>query len=895
MAQSPDPERSARRAFMFWRRPAAVDVREELAFHVEMRTRELIAAGRTPDAARAEALRAFGDLAAVSAECATLGTARDRERDRREWLGELRQDAGYAVRSLRRAPGFTTIAVLTLALGIGATTAIFSAVQSVVLRPFPFAHPERVDADRRAPWRRGRQRLRRQLHRLAREPACVRAARGAATRELRARRRRHARPHLGRARHAPTSSTCSACAPRSAARSARGRRAGREHVVVLSDIALAHALRRRPARRRARDPARRASYTVVGVMPAGFDPTLSGEQLWVPMAWTPARKAQHDEHHNVAVGLLEPGTSAAVAAGELAALQRELNRRYPTANTANMTVAVQPLGERLVGDYRERLYVTLGAVAFVLLIACGNVANLLLARGAARAKELAVRAALGARRGRIVRQLLTESVVLGLAAAAVGLALAYGGIRVLVAAAPAGIPRLGETRVDVVVLAFAVGVALASSVVFGLAPSLRAARPNVQGTLREGGRGAGGVRDHVRQALVVAEVALACTLLAGAALLVRSALYLQRVPPGFDPAGVVTARVVLPADAYADPARIAQALHAMHDRLAATPGVRAASVVSSAPFGGGGSNGLLPEGRALDPKNLVQSSLRLTVPGYLATMRIPLVRGRDFTTQDVAGAPRVMIVSETLAKRAWPNEDPIGKRVGCCEGGLDDPRWKTVIGVAADVRSSGPAVEVGPEFYIPLDQAPAEAWDWVSRTMTVVARGDDTPAGIAGVTAAIRAAARETERDAPVYGVAPLRDQLRDSTAEARFNTLLLGILGLTGLALAMGGIYGVVAYFVTQRTQEIGVRLALGATGGDVVRLLTWQSARPILLGVALGVAGALVVTRLLRAAVFGVSLTDPASLAGAATVLCVAGLAAAVVPARRALRVAPRVILSD
>jgi putative ABC transport system permease protein len=577
------------------------------------------------------------------------------------------------------------------------------------------------------------------------------------------------------------------------------------------------------------------------------------------------------------------------AQSELTAVQKELNERYPNAN-GQRTVGVRSFADVVIGDYRQRLFVTLGAVAFVLLIACGNVANLLLARGAARAKELAVRAALGARRGRIVRQLLTESVVLGVASALVGLALAYGGIKVLLAAAPEGIPRLGETRLDLAVLAFAVLVALASSVVFGLVPSVRASRQDVQSTLREGGRGAGVVKDHVRQALVVAEVALACTLLAGAGLLVRSAMYLQHVDPGFDPRGIITARVALPEIAYKDPQRALQGFHAIADRLASLPGVKAASITSAAPLGGGFSNGVVVEGRPLDMEHIIQSSSRFTVPGYLATMRIRLIKGRDFTSADVAGAQRVVIVSQSLAKRAWPNEDPIGKRIGCCDGDEHDPRWKTVIGVAADVHADGPAAEVQPEFYIPIDQMPPEAWEWMRRTMTVVARADDeSPARVANVTAAVRAAVRSVDPGIPVYRIRPMQELLRGSTAEARFNTLLLGILGAAGLVLAMVGIYGVVGYFVTQRTTEIGVRLALGATARDVVRLLTLQGARPILLGIVVGSAMALAAMRLLRSAVTGVSLSDPASLAGAAAVLFLAGLVAALVPARRATRVQP------
>jgi len=491
-----------------------------------------------------------------------------------------------------------------------------------------------------------------------------------------------------------------------------------------------------------------------------------------------------------------------------------------------------------------------------------------------------------------VRQLLTESAVLGLSSAGLGLACAYGSMKMLVAAAPAGIPRLGDTRVDLAVLAFAVTVALVSSAVFGLVPAVRASKQDVQSTLREGGRGAGALRDRVRQGLVVAEVALACTLLAGAGLLVRSALYLQQVKPGFDPRGVVTARVALPEVQYRDPARALQAFHALTERLATLPGVEAASLASTAPLVGFDfTHGITVEGQPpTDLEHTIQAASRFMVPGYLATVRIPLVRGRDFTRADMAGAQRVAIVSETFARRAWPNADPIGKRFTCCDGGSDDPRWKTVVGVAGDVRSDGPTAGFQPEFYIPLDQMPVQAWDWTGRTMTIVARVvDENDAREAATLVAIRAAVRTVDPGIPVYRMRPMRDLVRGATAEARFNTLLLGLLGAVGLVLAMVGIYGVVSYVVAQRTMEVGIRLALGASPGNVLRLFAVQGARPILLGIAVGTVLALVTTRLLRTAVYGVSLNDPTAMASAAAMLFVAGMAAALVPARRATRVDP------
>jgi putative ABC transport system permease protein len=870
------------------RRPAITEqVAAEVEFHIEMRTRELVERGMNPTEARTEALRCFGNLDDVSAECREIGTDRERTVRRAEFLRELRQDAAFAVRQLIKAPAFTAVAVITLALGIGATTAIFSAVRSVVLRAFPYAHPDRVlfvsevwngldgsvSDGNFTDW-----------HAAAKSFQAFAAERF--TSFNLADRNSTERVPGGRVTHEFFSVF--------GVRPLHGRtffpeedQPGREQVVVLS-----HGLwtsrfggDRRVIGRQIQLSGR--PYAIVGVMPESFDPTLSDERLWVPMAWTPERKAYHDEHHNLAVALLKPGVSREQANAEMASIARVGAERYPKDN-AGRSARVRPVPEVLIGDFRQRLLVTLGAVLFVLLIACGNVANLLLVRSASRQKEIAVRAALGAGRGRIVRQLLTESAVLAIVGGLTGLALAYFGVRALVASAPPGIPRLEQTRIDSFVLAFALGLALLCSLLFGLAPALRAGRENVQASLRESGRGMGTARDALRTGLVIAEVTLAFTLLVGAGLLVRSALYLQRVNPGFDPNGVIVARVALPQATYAEPTHAARTFRQIAERLQAAPGVRAAAVVSQAPLGpGGGSNGLIPEGRPIDITSTIDSRLRIITPGYFAAMGVQLTRGRTFTDRDVAGAPRVMIVSEELARQAWPDQDPIGKRVICCEGAPGDPRWKTVVGVAADVRSRGPTVDIRPEFYLPIEQVPPEAWDWIQRAMAVVLRSAGSDPAL--LAAPIRAAVREIDPALPVFGVTTMTDALQRSIAQARFNTLLLTLLGAIGLVLAAVGIYGVVAYFVNLRTHEIGVRVALGAQPRDVVRLMTWQGARPILIGMAIGVLAAVLTTRLLQNSVYGVSVTDPVTIVVVAVALGLVGLLATVIPARRATRVDP------
>jgi putative ABC transport system permease protein len=462
---------------------------------------------------------------------------------------------------------------------------------------------------------------------------------------------------------------------------------------------------------------------------------------------------------------------------------------------------------------------------------------------------------------------------------------------VLVSASPSDIPRLDQTRIDAGVLAFALVTALASSVLFGMAPAWRAARTDLQGVLRDGGRTSlGAVRDRVRTLLIVGEVALALTLLTGAGLLIRSAWYLQRVDPGFDPRGLITARISLPPRAYREGAQeVTRAFEQVVEELRHRPGVRAAAVTSQAPMGpGGNSNGLIPEGRPLEPKSAILARLRMVTPGYFATLGVPLRRGRLITDEDVAGAPRVMVVSEALARAAWPGQDPIGKRVLCCEpADPADPRWKTVVGVVGDVRSGGPTRDAQPEFYLPVRQVPPQAWDWIKRSMTLVARADGVEP--TALVAEMRASIRAVDPDVPLYATATMEEQMRDSIAVARFHTMLLSIVGAIGLLLAAIGIYGVIAYFAASRTHEIGVRMALGATARDILRLVAWHGLRPILAGTAVGTLVSLWLARLIRGSVYGVSPADPPTFAAAAAVLVLVGLLATSLPALRSTRTDP------
>jgi putative ABC transport system permease protein len=868
-----------------WRPRVSDEVDEELEFHLAMRTRELVARGIDPDAARLEAARRFGDLQRMRTELRALGHGRDLHMQRTQYLGELWQDITFTWRQLVKNPGFTAVAVLTLALGIGGTTAIFSAVYAVVLQPLPVREPSRlmlvgeiydgqpqvmsvgnyVDSNAAVTGFEGGL--------SALNYANFNLSDGATPeRVVGARVTANYFDVIGVSPMLGRTFTVDEDQP------------GNDRVVVLSHRIWARrfgasgSVLGRDVRMNG------ATYSVVGVMPASFDLTTDSEELWTPIAFTPAQRAMHDEHYLTINGRLKAGRTIEQVQAELDAAATRLRHDFPQDNPT-LSFGVVPFVDRFVGDYKQRLLILLAAVALVLLIACGNVANLLLARGATRAREIAVRAALGAGRWRIARQLLTESAILALVAAAVGVAVAQWSIGAVVAWSPPDVPRLEQARIDPLAIAFAVVVALASSVIFGAAPALRVSRPDVQGRLRDGGRGStGGVRDRVRASLIVAEVALSVLLLFGAGLLIRSAIALQRTDPGFNPRGVLSARLTLPATAYTEPARIVETLNHIVDAAAAIPGGSSVAVTSYAAMGsGGGTNGILAEGKEPGPKNLIASTLRVTTPGFFETMGVPIVRGRNFNDGDRAAGQLVTIVSERLAALAFPGQDPIGKRITCCTPGAD--ALKIIVGVAGNIRSRGPAVEPRPEFYLPLAQAPDVVWNWF-RTVYVIVR---TPGDPTAVIRPLNAAIARIDPDLPLFDVRTMEQRLSGTLATARFNTLLLTILGGMGLVLAASGIYGVIAYFVSQRTQEIGVRIALGATPRAVVRLVLVQAMRPVAIGTAIGLAAALGASRVLSGQLFGVERSDPLTIAAVTATLVSVALAASAVPARRAADVDP------
>jgi predicted permease len=864
----------------------AADVEAELNFHLEMLVDENVARGMTPEEARRAALARFGERGGVERECRELGERQERSRRRTEWVDALWSDLRFAVRQLRVNRGFTAVAVLTLALGIGGTTAIFSAVHSVLLRPLPYADADRmvvlqetsrgepgpVSAGHFSDWG---QRTTSYEAIAALDGFSFNLAPPGAEPE---------RVYGGRVTPAYFQVV--------SMRPALGRyflpgedQPGRDRVAVLSHplwtrMGADPGIVGKPVRLNGE------VYTVVGVAPAAYTLSAQDEALWVPLVFTPEQRGNYGAHGLLVLGKLKPGVTRERAEEELMRVTRGINGEHPEeAPLRERSARLQDFHDMVLGGARAPFLVLLVSVGFVLLLAVVNVANLLLARAQVRAKEISIRAALGAGQRRIVRQLLTESVVLSLAGGVAGLLVAWLGIRLLVRMVSEGVPRMGDAALSVPVLAFAFVVAVGSGVLFGLAPALRVTRTDLQGTLREGGRtgSMGTPRDRLRRGLVVAELALALVLLVGAGLTIRSSLLLNRVHPGFDPTGVLSATLSLPEAGYPDAARMAAAQARLVEELRAVPGVQSAGAVNWLPLASGGADvGLQVEGRTWGPGEMPQVDFRVVTPGYLETMRIPLRAGRLVGEGDHATAPKVVVISEELARRLWPGENAVGKRVGCCTG--DPPEWREVVGVVGSVRHHGLEEPVRPEMYVPFRQTP-----FPERTVSLVARG----ANPAALPPALRRAVRAVDPTLALSGVQTMDDVVEDTLAGARFAALLLTGLALVGLMLAVMGIYGVISYFVSQRTHEIGVRLALGATARDVVRLVVREGVVMGATGLAVGAVAALAVARLLRTLLFGVTTADPVVLAASCAVLFGAALLASYLPARRAARVDPQVSL--
>jgi predicted permease len=790
------------------------------------------------------------------------------------------KDVSYALRIMGKNPGVTAVAVLTLALGIGANTAMFSVVNAVLLRPLPYNNPEQlvtipaqipsmnlfgafVEYNTYAEWWRAQSQSFQSMS--AYTPVWVNLTSGTEPERLFTHRVSAGflamigvRPALGRDFLAEDD------------------RPGAARVAMVS-----HGLWKR---RFGGDPGLigrpivldKNSYTVIGVLPPDFEFYGREVDAYMPIAASTARAPGMPS-----VGVharLRPGVSVTTAQAEIDGLCRRWVQQYHYPK--DWGAHVWPLRQYYVREVRSSVVVLAAAVALVLLIACTNVANLLLVRAAARHREIAIRSTLGAGQGRIIRQLLTESVLLGLLAGALGLAAAWGGVRAL-ASASGYLPFQETVSIDGPVLLFMLGAALLTILLFGLAPALAAARANLAESLKEGGRAGGdGVqRSRFRAALVVTEVALALLLVIGATLTARSLVRLQAVDPGFDARGVLTAYLSLPAESYAEPSRRVNFYRALLDRLETIPGVKAAGIVSHLPFSYAKSGSDVTVEGATPPRpgeKLIVFG-RSVDPKYFETIKVRLLRGRFFEAKDPTGPP-VAIINEAMARRCWPEQDPVGKRFGDGKG-----HWQTVVGVVADMRQTSLADQPDMESYMPHVQS-ADA------DMALVVRTAMAPLRLAP---AIRAAVRELDKDLPVSEIGTLANSVSHSTRSQRFSVALLGAFAALALLLAAVGVYGVISYSVARRTQEIGVRLALGAERGSIVGMVVGRALRLGGVGVALGVAGGLALTRLLRSMLYEVSATDPAVFVSVSLFLLGVVALAGYFPARRAARVDPTIAL--
>jgi predicted permease len=821
------------------------------------------------------------------------------------------QDLRQGLRMLAKSPGFTIVAVLTLALGIGANTAIFSIVNAVLLRPLAYkdspslvniwgkferdgipqnwiSEPEYWDLldhnesfSQIAAYSLGG---RANLTRADAQP--VQVSTGNATAGV--------LPLLGIAPVLGRTFGADEDQP------------GHSHYALLSYALWQSQFGGDPNIVTKPIQLDGETYSVVGVLPKQF--SLGGKQdLWTPLGLDRVRPGGRGSHYLHVVARLKPGVDFAQGSTALTRFADDLRRAYPGnyghGPEKNFDMYMVPVKEQLVGRLRPALFVLLGAVAFVLLIACANVANLLLARASAREKELAIRAALGAGRTRLVRQLLTESLILGLAGGLLGLALAYWGVDALRALAPANTPRMDEVYIDPLVLAFTFGISLLTGLFFGLAPAWHVGRTDLRESLNEAGRGtsAAGGSLNLRASLVVSELALAVLLLVGAGLLIRSFSRLLDVSPGFQTQHLLTMELSLPEKTYPDGAPVQKFYTQLMASMKTVPGIQAAGAVSQMPLADSYSSGSvffedtsipdLPKLPELGNFPYMEIDQRTATPEYFQAMEIPLVRGRLLTDADDASGALVAVVDTNFAHRFWPHREAIGQRVAIDaipNAKPAAPRWRTIVGVVGHVKHYSLDVEGREQIYLPHRQPLYGVF--ASRDMTLAVRTSLDPSS---VTSAIREEVFAIDKGLPLYNIATMDQLVSNSVAQPRLNLSLLVAFAVLALALAAVGVYGVMAYAVTQRTQEFGIRMALGASPADVLKQVFLEGGRLAALGLAIGLVAALALTRLMASMLYGVKPSDPLSLGAAAALLALVALAACYIPARRATRVDPLVAL--
>jgi len=788
------------------------------------------------------------------------------------------QDIRYGLRLFIKNPVFTIIACLTLAIGIGANTAIFSVMNSVLLRPLPYPAAERlvVIRETRQPhfalaavatgnflyWRDQSKAFERMAaYRRADfnlsgggEPVNVQGALISA--ELF--RLLGINPAVGRDF------------------SLEEEQPGRNNVALVSHNIWRRHLSADPGLGRTLK-LNGKSYDIVGVMPPNTSFPDSETEVWTPFGFDAAARNDHVRHNISVIARLKEGESLERASAEMDAVARRLGTESPDTNAA-WGVKVRPMLQDIVGDIRPALFVLFGTVAFVLLIACANIVNLLLARAASRQKEFAIRITLGAGRWRILRQLMTESLLLSLMGGALGLVFAYIGIRVLLAYAPADLPRAGDIVIDSRALAVTLLISLLTSVVFGILPALQAANPNLTETLKEGARGSTGGRKRIRGLLVVAEFALSFMLLVGAGLMIKSLWQLRQVNPGFQPDNVLTLRISLPQTKY--PEQIQQATFAeqLLKRVASLPGVQAASVATTLPMSGTLIQGFSIQEKPFPPPDpQLPTNYYAVSPDYFRAMEISLRRGRAFTERDMRDAPKVAVINDTMARLYFNGEDPLGKHINISN---EPQTWREIVGVVGDVKNDSlEATKLGAQTYVPYAQKPVPNISLAVRTST-------DPQALA---VPIRREVLSIDSEQPIAKLQTMNQVIGTTIAQRQFNALLLFVFAVVSLVLAAIGIYGVIAYSVSQRAQELGIRMALGAGARDILKLVLSQGMFLAVVGVALGVAGAFALTRVLSTMLFGVSATDPTVFAAIMLLLCAVALLACYVPARRATKVSP------